>query len=176
MALGGKKHAESAAERCLEVDASMTGTLTFKDPVNLLINGQFEGTLETKGSLSVGEKARVKATIHGELIRIAGTVEGPITATRRLELLGTARVIGKVITPKLVVQEGAVLHGNCEMVAASHESPWMNLEELARYLEVEANTILEWAQAGRLPGQREGTQWRFDRRRIEEWLAQEKIK
>jgi len=162
--------------RWLEVDASMTGTLSFKDPVNLQINGQFEGNLDTKGNLAIGEKAQIKATIHGELISIAGDVEGTVTASKRLELLHTAHMVGKVTTPKLVVHEGATLHGTCEMLQARAESQWMTLEELARYLEVDTSTVLEWAQGGRLPAQREGTQWRFDRRRVEEWVAQEKIR
>jgi nitrogen PTS system EIIA component len=52
----------------------------------------------------------------------------------------------------------------------------MSVEELARYLEVEAETVVQWAQSGRLPGQRDGSSWRFERSKIEEWLAQEKIK
>lgn len=176
MALG-RKPAEDARARRLEVDASMTGTLTFKDPVNLQINGRFDGSLETKGSLWIGEKAQVQATIRGEDITIAGSVEGPVTATKRLELLGTARVIGKVSAPKLIVQEGAVLHGACEM-GAGQEPPkeWMSREELAAYLEIDASTIEEWAKTGRLPAQRDGEQWRFERKRVEEWLTQEKIR
>ena len=162
--------------RWLEVNASMTGTLSFKDPVNLQINGQFEGTLDTKGSLVIGDKAQIKATIRGESISIAGSVEGTVAASRRLELQPSARVVGKITTPRLIVQEGAVLHGTCEMLPDRTDSPWMTLEELARCLEVEVNTVLEWARSGRLPAQREGDAWRFERKRVEEWLAQEKIK
>lgn len=173
-----RRKPEEEGPRWLEVDASMTGTLSFKDPVNLQINGRFEGTLDTKGQLLIGEAAQVKATIHGEQIRIAGAVEGAITASERIELLGTARVVGKVTAPKLVMQEGAVLHGPCEMLTPQQASAqqWMNVDELARYLEIDANTILEWAQSGRLPGQRDDGKWRFERRLVEEWLAHEKIK
>lgn len=172
-----RKHPEEEPQpRWLEVDASMTGTLAFKDPVNLQINGQFEGTLEARGNLSIGEQARVRATIRGETISVAGTVEGALSASKRLELLSTARVTGKVTTAKLVVHEGAVLHGTCEMVSEQGNAEWMSLDELARYLEIETGTVLEWVQAGRLPAQQDGGQWRFDRARIEEWLAQEKIK
>lgn len=176
MALGRKKHAESAAEHWLEVDASMTGTLTFKDPVNLLINGQFEGTLDTKGNLSIGQKAQVKATIQGEAVTIGGSVTGNVTATTRLELLSSARVTGKVSSPRVIMQDGAVLQGTLEMIGARSASPWMTADELARYLEVEVSTVSQWAQSGRLPAQAEGSQWRFDRAKIEEWLAHEKIK
>ncbi len=174
-----RRKPEEEGPRWLEVDASMTGTLSFKDPVNLQINGRFEGTLDTKGQLLIGESAQVKATIRGEQIRIAGTVEGAITASERIELLGTARVTGKVTTPRLLMQEGAILHGTCEMLTQQSQPPaqqWMNLEELARYLEIEESTVLEWAQSGRLPGQRENGKWRFERRLVEQWLAQEKIR
>ena len=76
-----RKSEQPETERWLEVDASMTGTLAFKDPVNLQINGQFEGSLETQGNLSIGQRAQVKATIRGERIIIGGTVTGTITAT-----------------------------------------------------------------------------------------------
>ena len=176
MAFRQKKDEGSVGERWLEVDASMTGTLAFKDPVNLQINGRFEGTLDTKGNLSIGEKATVKATIRGEAITIGGTVQGTISATSHVELLASARVTGKVISPRVMMKDGAVLHGTLEMTGGSDAGPWMNVEELARYLEVDGATVTQWAQSGRLPSQRDGSSWRFERAKVEEWLAQEKIK
>ena len=179
MALRRRPADEPAQPKMLEVDASMAGSLTFKDPVNLQINGRFDGSLETKGNLFIGEHAQVKATITGEAIVVRGSVEGPITASQRLELQGGACVVGKVVTPTLVVQEGAVLHGQCDMRGerGAVEPRWMSLEELARYLEVETNTVVDWAKSGRVPGEQDGQgQWRFHRQRVEAWLAQEKIK
>ena len=176
MALRRQRMEEPGTEKWLEVDASMTGTLAFKDPVNLQINGRFEGTLEAKGNLSIGEKAQVKATIQGEAITIGGTVNGSIAATSRVELLSTARVTGKIVSPRVSMQDGAVLHGTLEMLGGRGESPGMTIEELARYLEVDAGTVIQWAESGRLPAQRENNQWRFDRAKIEEWLAHEKIR
>ena len=170
-----RKDSEGGAERWLEVDASMTGTLAFKDPVNLRINGRFEGTLEAKGSLSIGEQATVKATIQGEVITIAGAVQGNVTATRRVELLETGRLTGKVRSPRVIMRDGAILQGTLEMLGGE-SGAWMTVEELARYLEVDADTVTQWAQEGRLPGQRDGGAWRFERARVEEWLAQEKVK
>ena len=56
------------------------------------------------------------------------------------------------------------------------DQPACNLDDLARYLEVDTATVSQWAQTGRLPAQRENGEWRFDRTKIEEWLAQERIK
>ena len=176
MGLRRQRQDEPETEKWLEVDASMTGSLVFKDSVNLQINGQFEGTLETKGNLSIGERARVKATIQGESIMIGGVTSGSVTATIRIELLAGARVTGKVITPRLIMHDGAQLHGMVEMAGAQAASSSMTTEDLARYLEVDVATVLQWAQSGRLPSQRENNQWHFDRQKVEEWLAHEKIK
>ena len=167
---------EPEHERWLEVDASMTGTLAFKDPVNLQINGQFEGTLDAKGNLAIGEQARVNATIRCEAITIGGAVTGQISAASRVELLATARVSGKVTSPRLIMHDGARLEGTLEMGIGAGEGQWMSVEELARFLEVDANTVAQWAQSGRLPSQRDGATWRFERSKVEEWLANEKIK
>ena len=169
----GDEAAEERSERWLEVDASMTGTLTFKDPVNLSINGRFEGSLDTKGRLSIGEQALVKATINGEHTQIGGQVQGTIVATTLVELKGTARVTGKISAPRMIMHDGAVLHGTLDMLG---EQQWMNINDLARYLEVDATTVTQWAQEGRLPAQRDGGSWRFERAKVEEWLAQEKVK
>ena len=61
-------------KKILDVDASMQGTLTFKDPVNLRINGDFEGKLDTKGILTISANAFVRADINGDEIVISGKV------------------------------------------------------------------------------------------------------
>lgn len=157
-------------EKILDVDASMQGSLTFKDPVNLRINGKFEGNLETKGNLTVGLTAVVSADITGDNIIVGGKVKGRITAKERLTLLPSAVVEGSIYPARLNIAEGAILEGNCYML---HD--FLNAEELARYLEVDLNSIMEWANSGKMPGQKEGSDWRFERKAIDSWVASGKI-
>jgi len=157
-------------EKILDVDASMQGTLSFKDPVNLRINGKFEGTLETKGSLTIGPTAIVFADIVGDNIIIGGRIKGRITAKERLTLLPTAIVEGDIYPAKLNVAEGAIFEGDCSML---HD--FLNAQELARYLEVDLNSIMEWANSGKVPGVREGNDWKFERKSIDSWVASGKI-
>jgi len=169
-------------EKVLDVDASMQGTLTFKDAVNLRINGGFEGNLNTKGNLMIGENATVNADIIGETIIVAGRVTGTIVAAKELKLIAPAVVVGDIRTPRLSVAEGAVLDGVCRMLEherVSEPSPSVNLmslDELAKYLELEASLVREWASAGKLPGVRDGESWRFDRVKVDEWVAAGKVK
>jgi excisionase family DNA binding protein len=157
-------------EKVLDVDASMQGTLSFKDPVNLRINGKFEGTLVTKGNLTIGPSAIVLADISGDNIIVGGKVKGKIYARERLTLLPTAMVEGDVFPAKLNVAEGAILEGNCTMLR-----DFLNADELAKYLEVDLNSIMEWANSGKLPGARDGDHWKFERKTIDSWVAAGKI-
>ena len=157
-------------EKVLDVDASMKGTLSFNDPVNLRINGKFEGTLDTKGSLTVGQTAVVIADMVGDNIVIGGRVRGRITAKERLTLLPTAIVDGDIFPARLNIAEGAVFEGKCSML---HD--FLNAQEVARYLEVEINSLMEWANSGKLPGRKEGNDWKFERRAVDSWIASNKI-
>ena len=111
-----KKNDKLTIDEVINIEAGMEGSLKFNSPINLRISGKFEGELETKGVLIIGEKADVKAkTIKGDNITIEGKVKGDIISSKRLELSATARVIGNVEAPILVIQEGAMLKGDCSM-------------------------------------------------------------
>jgi excisionase family DNA binding protein len=165
-------------EKILDVDASMQGTLIFKDSVNLRINGTFEGVLNTKGSLMIGEQAVVNADITGESIIIAGKVSGNITAFKSLKLISPARVIGDIRTPLLSIAEGAIFDGTSRMLSKADviTDNAMTPDDLAKYLEIETGLVHEWADSGRLPGTKDGGAWKFERAKIDEWVAQGKIK
>lgn len=157
-------------EKILDVDAAMQGTLSFKEPVNLRINGKFEGNLETKGNLTISQTAVVFGDITGDNIIIGGKVKGNVVAKERLTLLPMAIMEGNIFPARLNVTEGAIFEGKCSML---HD--FLNAEELAGYLEVDLNSVLEWANSGRVPGKKEGDNWKFERKAIDSWVASGKI-
>jgi len=157
-------------EKTLDVDAAMQGTLSFKDPVNLRINGKFEGNLDTRGNLTIGSTAVINADIIGDNIIVGGRVKGKITARERLTLLPQSIVEGHIYPARLNVAEGAVLEGQCSML---HD--FLNPQQLAKYLEVELNSIMEWANSGKVPANKEGNDWKFERKAIDSWVAAGKI-
>lgn len=178
-----KKEVQEASERVLEIDAKMQGSLSFKDPVNIVINGSFEGTLDTLGILTIGENAVVKAEIKGEAVILKGELVGDVIVTESLEIHSKARVIGDIQTPILSMQKGAILQGQVSMVESQTTvetddsgSALFNADELASYLSVEKSMIYEWADSGKLPGVRKGSTWRFDKKKVDEWVASGMIK
>ncbi len=173
----GKKN-EELHEKILDVDASMQGTIAFKDPVNLRINGSFEGKLDTKGNLTIGENARVKANITGDRIIVAGKVTGDIVASQGLSIISPAIVKGNVITPIISITEGAVLEGQLSMLSTSESGgdDLLTLKELAQYLEVEMATLDEWAAKRKIPAFQEDNAWKFRKSEIDRWIQEEKLK
>ncbi|MFA4984405.1 MAG: polymer-forming cytoskeletal protein [Candidatus Omnitrophota bacterium] len=157
-------------DKILDVDASMQGNLSFKDPVKLRINGKFEGNLNTKGSLTIGSTATIYGDITGDNIIIGGRVKGKVIAREMLTLLPTAIVEGDVLPAKLNVAEGAILEGRCLMLR-----DFLNVDELARYLEVDLNAVMDWANSGKVPASKDGDNWKFERKAIDSWIASGKI-
>jgi cytoskeletal protein CcmA (bactofilin family) len=74
-----------------------------------------DGEISAKESLVIGESAVVTAQIKANAIIVAGKVSGDITATQRLEIRPSARVIGNLTSPVLIVHEGAMFEGHCSM-------------------------------------------------------------
>ncbi len=97
------------------------GVLSFAGAVR--IDGQVEGEIVGDEVLIIGEPGRVKAEIEVGTLVVSGRVQGTITAKQRVELLQSARVGGTIRTPCLVVSEGAVFNGNCEMAGPEGEMP-----------------------------------------------------
>jgi len=179
--MGKKDRKHQETEKILDVDASMQGSLIFKDPVNLRINGKFDGTLNTKGNLMIGEHSSVNADITGDVIVIAGKVIGTVHALKELKLIAPGCVVGDIRTPLLSIAEGAVLEGNCRMLSGAKsetavKTGFMTADDLAKYLEVDLAVIDEWVSSGKLPASKDGNSWRFDRTRVDEWIAEGKIK
>jgi len=51
---------------------------------------------------------------------------------------------------------------------------WLRINEVADYLQISKENVYKLAQRGRIPASKVGGQWRFKRKRIDDWLeAQE---
>ena len=182
MAFGEKKQQPARGEapsKTIEINAEMHGSLSFKESVDLKINGHFTGSLDVRGTLSVGSKADVEADINGDNVVLAGRIKGNVAATKLLTLLPSAVLIGNISAPKLNIVEGAIFQGSCQMtpsVEASDAGGWMNAKELAGYLELDEGTIIELVRSGKIPVVREGDILKFDRSQIDAWAAAGMVK
>lgn len=116
-------------------DTSQNETLPPTDQSDVVLPAQreitFEGTLRingyaagiirsNEGSLIVEADGEIDADISVHDATIYGCVRGEIRAKRKVELGGSARVIGDIETVALSIEPGAVFEGRCIFVQASH--------------------------------------------------------
>jgi cytoskeletal protein CcmA (bactofilin family) len=80
--------------------------------------------------LEIGPKAKVQTEIYASSVIIKGIVIGNINASRRILLLSTARVLGDIRTPELIIQDGVILEGKCTISHAKIENTKEYLEML----------------------------------------------
>ncbi len=97
---------------------------------SMRIDGRFEGQALQVDQLQIGPKARVKTNIFATSVVVEGIVVGNISASRRILLLSTARVLGDVKTPELIIQDGVVLEGRCTISHVQIENTQDYIESL----------------------------------------------
>ncbi|TAK04427.1 polymer-forming cytoskeletal protein [bacterium] len=97
----------------IDQGCELEGRFTFVG--TLVLNGKFRGELLSSDMLLVGDTAQVEAEVQVGVAIVSGQITGNIIARERVELRGTARVFGDIVTPVLVLEEGVVLDGHCKM-------------------------------------------------------------
>lgn len=83
----------------------------------LRIEGAIQGAIRAGKAVVIGKEGLVIGDIHTQDAVVSGRVEGSVTAESRLELQATCRIDGEVSTPRLQLEEGAVLNGSVNMLA-----------------------------------------------------------
>jgi cytoskeletal protein CcmA (bactofilin family) len=100
---------------------SLTGDTSFQ--MMLRVDGHLTGTVSSDGgTLIVGNNGQLDANVAVGVAQVNGTVNGDISATERIQLGRTARVVGNIATPKLIIEDGALFEGGCTMLKARETS------------------------------------------------------
>ena len=110
-------------------DATIRGSIEIEGTIR--VDGRFEGDITSAGDLVVGEDGFVQGTVVAKNIIVGGKLQGKVEARGKLELIPTAHVQGEVKMSLLVVEEGAFLQGNCEVM------PRGDLKDRGRVLQAE---------------------------------------
>lgn len=97
-----------------EGSTDFNGILNFSK--SLVIEGHFEGTIDSTGHLLVAPGAHVHADVKIRSIVIGGVLKGNIEATESVEMLPEGKVYGNIRTNKLKIADGVVFEGQCEMI------------------------------------------------------------
>ena len=95
---------------------SIKGLVKFLN--ELRIDGEVEGTIDSTGTLTLGEHAFIRGEIRTKSVKVRGTVEGNVFVTERCELQAGCSLRGDIEAPRLMVDENATFVGNAKVGTA----------------------------------------------------------
>ncbi|CAN5433679.1 hypothetical protein BH23ACI1_BH23ACI1_08870 [soil metagenome] len=82
---------------------------------DLDIQGRVDGQITAPAHhVNVGASAVLKSRIVARVLTLAGALEGSITASERVRILGRASLRGHVSSPSLLLIEGARFNGTAD--------------------------------------------------------------
>ena len=97
----------------LSREVSITGSVKFLN--ELIIDGEVEGTVDSTGTLTIGEHACIRGEIRTKSVKVQGTVESNIFVTECCELQAGCTLRGDIEAPRLVVNENATFLGRAKV-------------------------------------------------------------
>ncbi len=113
VAEGNKPEKKTISAR-LSSDAEIEGTIKFDGIMR--IDGNVNGEISTdNGELVVSESGIVNATITTKSAVIEGRVDGKITASDKIVLKQKAHLIGDLQAKILVIEDGVIIVGRCNV-------------------------------------------------------------
>ncbi len=82
---------------------------------DLVIDGVVEGEIHLESQVVVGPEGRVEGKILARSVEVGGKVLGNVKGVERVEVLATGSLEGDVLSPRVVIAEGAFFKGKVEM-------------------------------------------------------------
>ncbi|MEE9553945.1 MAG: polymer-forming cytoskeletal protein [candidate division Zixibacteria bacterium] len=79
------------------------------------IDGTVSGKLIANDTVTIGPTGVVKAEIKARTIVVGGRVEGNLVANEKVELQAKSELVGDITSKSLLVEHGAIFHGNSRM-------------------------------------------------------------
>ena len=102
-------------------------------PTDIRIDGTFEGRVQSKGRVVVGESATIKGDIVCENIDLWGKVEGNLFVKDTLSLKEGCVVDGNLHIRRLAVELGATFNGNCKTITEAEFNKLAGVETAAAH-------------------------------------------
>ena len=108
----GKRPDKPKVPSIISADLRISGNL--KTDGDVQVDGVVDGDVESN-LLTIGDSATINGCVAGEVIRVAGSVNGEITG-RVVELTRTARIIGDINHHSIAIEAGAFVQGLCRRI------------------------------------------------------------
>lgn len=120
LAMEGEPSQESLPPPQKVASTLITQGITIKGTIQgegvVQVEGVVEGEIDMTGAVIVAGTGLVRGPITADVVRVAGKVEGNVTAREHMRLEQSGSLIGDVATASLVVEDGGCLNGRSTML------------------------------------------------------------
>ena len=83
---------------------------------NLVIEGKVRGHIHLAShEVTVGPSGEVSADVFAKIIRVAGKIKGDLSGKEKVIISSTGNVHGNIVTPRMLLEDGAVFKGSIDM-------------------------------------------------------------
>lgn len=82
---------------------------------NIRIEGKVQGGIRSANKIVVGESAYVSGDIHAREAEISGRIDGGVNCSGTLYLKKNSYINGDIYAVKLIIENGAIFNGKCDM-------------------------------------------------------------
>jgi cytoskeletal protein CcmA (bactofilin family) len=82
---------------------------------DIRIDGTVYGSVTSKAKVVIGTTGVIEGDVNSQNADVSGTIKGKTTISELLFLKSTSKIIGDIVTGKLVVEVGATFTGSCNM-------------------------------------------------------------
>jgi len=103
------------AERETVIGAETRISGEIRGEEDLVIKGHVDGKIQLSQMLTVDKNGIVQADVDVRQLVVAGTLVGNIVASESVRLLATARVVGDLASPRVMMEAGAAYRGRVDM-------------------------------------------------------------
>jgi cytoskeletal protein CcmA (bactofilin family) len=92
---------------------TIRGSLTGQEP--LIVEGRIEGNVGLRNHMTVESTGVVVADVEVDNLTVLGEVHGNVQAGEAVSVAASAKVVGNIRAPRVIIEDGARFKGGIEM-------------------------------------------------------------
>ncbi len=119
--MNGQQKGDGRIETIIGKGTNIEGTVNIEGSTR--IDGNVTGKVISNDTITVGSTGVVKAEVRAKAIVVGGRVEGNLFASEKVELQAKCELVGDITSKSLLVEHGAIFHGNSKMKDAGSPTP-----------------------------------------------------
>ena len=86
-----------------------------KSDEDLIVHGRIDAEISSAKSVLIEKAGIVKAGVRAESLSVSGILVGNAQAASRMEISSGGRMVGDILSPKIVISDGAAFRGQIDM-------------------------------------------------------------